>query len=298
MSELGFIGLGIMGSGMANNLVKAGHSLTVWNRSPSRTGLVPGAVVATDAGGLAEKADVVFLCVSDTPDVDEICFGDGRVVERMEGGILVDHSTISPIATRDFAERAAELGVSWIDAPVSGGSEGARAGTLAVMAGGDPSALESVRGFIDAYASSVVHVGEAPGSGQMAKMVNQALVVVNQLAASEGLLLAEAAGLDLETTLKAVGGGAGGSWMLSNRGPQMIARDWTPGFTIDLQLKDLRLVLETADQLGVPLPATALVFQLYRALQTQGLGGEGNHALVKALETLSGIQLGEEPLTE
>lgn len=293
MSELGFIGLGIMGSGMANNLVKAGHSLTVWNRSPSRADLVPGAEVATEAGGLAEKADVVFLCVSDTPDVDEICFGADRVVERMGGGILVDHSTISPIATRDFAERAAELGVSWVDAPVSGGSEGARDGTLAVMAGGDPSALESVRGFIDAYASSIVHVGEAPGSGQMAKMVNQALVVVNQLAASEGLLLAEAAGLNLETTLEAVGGGAGGSWMLSNRGPQMIERDWTPGFTIDLQQKDLRLVLATADELGVPLPGTALVFQLYRALQTQGLGSEGNHALIKALETLSGIQLGE-----
>ena len=293
MSELGFIGLGIMGAGMANNLVKAGHSLTVWNRSPGRTSVVPGATVATEPGDLAEAADVVFLCVSDTPDVDEICFGDARVVERMGGGILVDHSTISPIATRDFAERAAEHGVSWIDAPVSGGSEGARDGTLAVMAGGDPSALESVRGFIDAYASSIVHVGEAPGSGQMAKMVNQALVVVNQLAASEGLLLAEAAGLDLGTTLEAVGGGAGGSWMLSNRGPQMIKRDWTPGFTIDLQQKDLRLVLETADELGVPLPGTALVFQLYRALQTQGLGSEGNHALVKALETLSGIQLGE-----
>ncbi len=292
MSELGFIGLGIMGSGMANNLLKAGHSLTVWNRTPSRTDAVPGAEIATDAAALAERTDVLFLCVSDTPDVDEICFGEARVVERMGGGTLVDHSTISPIATRDFAERAAQLGVSWIDAPVSGGSEGARDGTLAVMAGGDRSSLETVRGFIDTYAASIVHVGDAPGSGQMAKMVNQALVVVNQLAASEGLLLAEAAGLDLDKTLEAVGGGAGGSWMLSNRGPQMIERDWSPGFTIDLQQKDLRLVLETADQLGVPLPGTALVFQLYRALQTQGLGSEGNHALIKALETLSGIELG------
>jgi 3-hydroxyisobutyrate dehydrogenase len=298
MSDLGFIGLGIMGSGMANNLVKAGHSLTVWNRSPERATVVPGAAVATEPGGVAEAADVVFICVSDTPDVDEICFGDGEVVQRMGSGILVDHSTISPIVTREFAGRAAEVGVSWIDAPVSGGSEGARDGTLAVMAGGDPSALETVRGFIDAYAASLVHVGDAPGSGQMAKMVNQALVVINQLAASEALLLADAAGLDLETTLEAVGGGAGGSWMLANRGPQMIRRDWTPGFTIDLQQKDLRLVLETADELGVPLPGTALVFQLYRALQARGLGGEGNHALVKALETLSGMSLGDGPLTE
>lgn len=298
MSDLGFIGLGIMGSGMANNLVKAGHSLTVWNRSPDRAELVPDAAIAAEPRGVVEAADVVFLCVSDTPDVDEICFGDGGVVGLMGGGVLVDHSTISPIATREFADRAADLGVSWIDAPVSGGSEGARDGTLAVMAGGDPSVLDSVRGFIDAYASSIVHVGEAPGSGQMAKMVNQALVVINQLAASEALLLAEAAGLDLETTLEAVGGGAGGSWMLSNRGPQMIQRDWTPGFTIDLQQKDLRLVLETADELGVPLPGTALVFQLYRALQAKGLGHEGNHALVKALESLSGMSLGNLPLSE
>jgi 3-hydroxyisobutyrate dehydrogenase len=211
----------------------------------------------------------------------------------MAGGVLVDHSTISPIATGEFAVRAAEHGVSWIDAPVSGGSEGARDGTLAVMAGGDRQALDRVTPFIDTYASSLVHIGDQPGSGQMAKMVNQALVVINQLAASEGLLLAHAAGLDLEATISAVGGGAGGSWMFSNRGPQMIRRDWSPGFTIDLQQKDLRLVLETADSLGVPLPGTALVFQMYRALQQRGLGKEGNHALVKALEEMAGIRLGQ-----
>jgi 3-hydroxyisobutyrate dehydrogenase len=161
------------------------------------------------------------------------------------------------------------------------------------MAGGDRQALDRVTPFIDTYASSLVHIGDQPGSGQMAKMVNQALVVINQLAASEGLLLAHAAGLDLEATISAVGGGAGGSWMFSNRGPQMIRRDWSPGFTIDLQQKDLRLVLETADSLGVPLPGTALVFQMYRALQQRGLGEEGNHALVKALEEMAGIRLGQ-----
>jgi 3-hydroxyisobutyrate dehydrogenase len=206
--------------------------------------------------------------------------------------VLVDHSTISPGATRQFAARAAEQGVEWVDAPVSGGSEGAEQGTLAVMAGGAAEALERVRPYIEAYSTSIVHVGEEAGSGQMVKAVNQVLVVVNQLAASEALLLADAAGLDLRKTLSAVEGGAAGSWMLSNRGPQMIERDWRPGFTIDLQQKDLRLVLETADELGVPLPGVAMVFQLYRSLQTRGLGAEGNHALVKALENLTGHEIG------
>jgi 3-hydroxyisobutyrate dehydrogenase len=187
--------------------------------------------------------------------------------------------------------RAEELGVAWLDAPVSGGSEGAEKGTLAVMVGGSETNLERVRPFMETYSTSIVHVGEAPGSGQMAKAVNQVLVVLNQLAASEALLLAQGAGLDLRRTLAAVEGGAAGSWMLSNRGPQMIERDWRPGFTIDLQQKDLRLVLEAADELGVPVPGVSLVFQLYRALQAQGLGLEGNHALVKALEQLAGIEL-------
>src|SRR5690606_41234540 len=165
-------------------------------------------------------------------------------------------------------------------------------GTLSVMVGGDPADVERARRYMDAYSGAIVHIGPV-GSGQVVKLVNQILVVANQLAASEALLLAEAADLDLEATLAAVEGGAAGSWMLSNRGPQMIERDWRPGFTIDLQQKDLRLVLEAADQLGTPLPGTALVFQLYRALQRRGLGSEGNHALVKALEELSGLRLGE-----
>jgi 3-hydroxyisobutyrate dehydrogenase len=239
------------------------------------------------------ESDVVFVCVSDTPDVEEVVFGDYGVIHGMTSGdVLVDHSTISPVATAQFASQAAELGVSWIDAPVSGGSEGAERGTLAVMAGGDPAALDRVRPYMEAYSTSIVHVGDEPGAGQMVKAVNQILVVLNQLAASEALMLADAAGLDLGKTLAAVEGGAAGSWMLSNRGPQMIERDWRPGFTIDLQQKDLRLVLEAADEVGATLPGTALVFQLYRSLQARGLGSEGNHALVKALENLTGNELG------
>lgn len=292
MTRLGFIGLGLMGRGMTANLIAAGHRVTVWNRSPGKTeGL--DVDLADDASAVGAASDIVFVCVSDTPDVEEVVFGEQGVIHGMaEGSTLVDHSTISPVATRQFAERAAESGVGWVDAPVSGGSEGAERGTLAVMAGGSARDLNRVRPFVEAYSSSIVHVGDEPGSGQMVKAVNQVLVVINQLAASEALMLADAAGLDLAKTLAAVEGGAAGSWMLSNRGPQMIERDWRPGFTIDLQQKDLRLVLEAADTVGAVMPGTALVHQLYRSLQERGLGGDGNHALVKALEHLTGRELG------
>lgn len=293
MTRLGFIGLGIMGRGMAANLVAAGHELTVWNRTPGRAeGL--NARIAASPQDVGPESDIVFVCVSDTPDVEAVVFGDDGVIHGMtEGDVLVDHSTISPVATKRYADEASGLGVDWVDAPVSGGSEGAEQGTLAVMAGGPAEAVERVRPFMESYSSSIVHVGAEPGSGQMVKAVNQVLVVLNQLAASEALMLADAAGLDLKKTLAAVEGGAAGSWMLSNRGPQMIERDWRPGFTIDLQQKDLRLVLEAADEVGAVMPGVALVYQLYRSLQARGLGGDGNHALVKALEHLTGQELGD-----
>lgn len=279
-----------MGSGMAANLAAAGHDLWVWNRTRSRAEAVVGATVAGSLEELGRSCPIVMICVSDTPDVAEVLEG-GLFVALGPGSLVVDHSTISPSATAEFARRVAERGAAWLDAPVSGGPEGAASGTLSVMVGGELAALERARPYLEAYASTITHVG-GTGAGQAAKLVNQVLVVVNQLAASEALLLAAAAGLDLEATLSAVRGGAGGSWMLANRGPQMIERDWRPGFTIDLQVKDLRLVLEAADELGVPLPGTALTFQLYRSLVRRGLGEEGNHALVKALEELSGLRLG------
>jgi 3-hydroxyisobutyrate dehydrogenase-like beta-hydroxyacid dehydrogenase len=180
-----------------------------------------------------------------------------------------------------------------IDAPVSGGSEGAAKGTLSIMVGGEAADLERARPYLEAMGSTITHVGPI-SAGQSCKLVNQILVVVNMLAAAEALVFAEAAGLDLERTLEAVVGGAAGSWMLANRGPQVIKRDWRPGFTIDLQQKDLRLVLETADENAAPVLATSTIFQLYRTLQREGLGAEGNHALVKALERLSGITV-EQP---
>ena len=282
---------------MAANLVRAGHQVTVWNRTASRTEPLSsmGAAVAGSPREVAERSTVVMICVSDTPDVVEVTEGEAGVLAGLAAGsLVVDHSTISPSETRRLAGRAEGAGSSWLDAPVSGGSEGAALGTLSIMVGGESGHLDRVRPYLEAMGSSITHVGPV-GAGQMVKLVNQVLVVVNQLAVSEALLLAEAGSLDLEATLSAVTGGAAGSWMLANRGPQMIVRDWRPGFTIDLQQKDLRLVLEAADQLGVPLPGTALVFQLYRALQRRGLGAEGNHALVKALEHIVGAEVGSSP---
>ena len=160
------------------------------------------------------------------------------------------------------------------------------------MVGGAEVDVARARPSMEAFGTTITHVGSV-GSGQRVKIVNQILVVVTQLAVSEALLFAQASGLDLEATLEAVKGGAAGSWMLATRGPQMIERDWRPGFTIDLQQKDLRLALQAADAVGSPVPGTSLVFQLYRALQNEGLGDEGNHALVKALEKMSGIEVGE-----
>jgi 2-hydroxy-3-oxopropionate reductase len=294
MASVGFIGLGIMGGSMAMNLVSAGEQVVVWNRTPSRaTDLeAAGADLAASPAAVARSCELVLICVSDTPDVESVVFGDNGVADGLSSGsLIVDHSTISPSATKEFASRVNDLGAQWLDAPISGGSEGAANGTLSIMVGGDAEQLDRARDLFGIMGTTITHVGPQ-GAGQLVKAVNQVLVVVNQLAVSEALLLAEAGDLDLESALKAVEGGAAGSWMLSNRGPQMINRDWRPGFTIDLQQKDLRLVLEAADDLGVPLPGTSLVFQMYRALQSRGLGSEGNHALVKALEEMSDIRLG------
>ena len=295
MTQIGFIGLGIMGRGMTNNLLKAGHKVMVWNRTAARMDefAAAGAQTASSPAELAAHCDVILVCVSDTPDVEEVLFGENSVSAGIKSGALVvDHSTISPQKTVEMAKQLNTQGVAYLDAPISGGSEGAKNGTLSIMVGGEAVDFERAMPILQAYGKTITHVG-AQGAGQMAKLVNQILVVVNQLAASEALLFAQAGGLDLAKTIDAVKGGAAGSWMLANRGPQMIVRDFHPGFTIDLQQKDLRLVLEAADEMGIPLIATSMVFQMYRTLQAQGLGGDGNHGLVKALEKMMGVELGK-----
>ncbi|MEA2010375.1 MAG: NAD(P)-dependent oxidoreductase [Actinomycetota bacterium] len=292
--RIGFIGLGIMGAGMASNLIEKGHDVVVWNRTPSRMEplVAAGAIAADSPAEVGRLCQIVMICVSDTPDVLAVlAYEDGLFEGISSGSLIVDHSTISPDSTLKFASEVADRGGSWIDAPVSGGSEGAANGTLSIMVGGTDEDVARARPYMEAFGTTITHVGPV-GDGQRVKLVNQILVVGTQLAVSEALLFAQASGLDLNATLDAVRGGAAGSWMLANRGPQMIERDWRPGFTIDLQQKDLRLALEAADSVGSPIPGTALVFQLYRALQNEGLGSEGNHALVKALEKMSGIEMG------
>jgi 3-hydroxyisobutyrate dehydrogenase len=294
VERIGFIGLGIMGRGMAANLLRAGFPLRVWNRTGARMEplLAAGAEGGQSPADVAAHSDVTITCVSDTPDVIEVVLGEQGALHGIQpGSLLIDMSTISPRATREIGGRLAEKGAAMLDAPVSGGSEGAARGTLSIMVGGAAPDFERARPVFAPMGKTITHVGPN-GAGQMVKLVNQILVVVNMQAVAEALLFAQAGGLDLEQTLAAVSGGAAGSWMLSNRGPQVIRRDWRPGFTIDLQQKDVRLVLEAADELGIPLLATSTVFQLYRTLQQRGLGSEGNHALVKALEHLAGREIG------
>ena len=295
--RIGFIGLGIMGQGMTLNLLKAGFSLAIWNRTPAKMekAIAAGAVAYSTPAEVAAHSDIIITCVSDTPDVQAVILGaDGILQGAQAGALVIDRSTISPGATRDMAAALAAKGIAMLDAPISGGSEGAAKGTLSIMVGGDAASFERALPVFQAMGKTITHVGET-GAGQKVKLVNQILVVINALAVSEALLFAEAGGLDLEKTINAVAGGAAGSWMLSNRGPQVIRRDWRPGFTIDLQQKDVRLILEAASEMGIPALGTSLINNLYRTLQARGLGGEGNHALVKALENLAGIEVGEVP---
>jgi 3-hydroxyisobutyrate dehydrogenase len=293
MEKVGFIGLGIMGQGMARNLLKAGFSVTVWNRTSSRMEplVEAGAKAGQSPADVAAQSDITVICVSDTPDVEAVITGKNGVIEgARSGSLVIDCSTISPIVTQELAKTLAEQGVAMLDAPISGGSEGAAKGTLSIMVGGEAKDFERALPVLEAMGQKITHVG-ASGAGQTVKLINQILVVGNTLGMCEALLFGQAGGVDLEKALEAVSAGAAGSWMLSNRGPQILDRDWRPGFTIDLQLKDIRLVLDAADKLGVPVPGTSLIFQLYRTLQAQELGGEGNHALIKALEHLAGFEI-------
>jgi len=293
MSEkIGFIGLGIMGRGMVDNLMKAGFDVTVWNRTASRMApfVERGASAGSSPKAVAEACDITIICVSDTPDVEAVVLGDDGVIHGASAGDLaIDMSTISPETTVEIGAQLQAKGVAMLDAPISGGSEGAANGTLSIMIGGLDADVARAMPCFEAMGATITHVGEA-GAGQTVKLSNQILCVVNMLAASEALLFAQAGGVDLDKMLGAVTGGAAGSWMLANRGPQVINDYWEPGFSIDLQQKDLRLVLGAADEMGIPVIATALCFNLYRTLQAQGLGAEGNHGIIKALEAMAGIQ--------
>jgi 3-hydroxyisobutyrate dehydrogenase len=275
--------------------VRAGHEVVVWNRTPAKArGVVElGARLAESPAAVAEQVDVLFVCVSDTPDVEELLAGIGGVASAARPGtLIVDHSTISPSATRRLARALEEKGLHLLDAPVSGGSEGARDGTLSIMCGGREEDFARALPYLQAMGKRVVRIGDS-GAGQACKMVNQVLAAGSMLLMAEALVLAQAEGLDLEKTLEAVSSGAAGSWTLTNRGPQVLRRDFRPGFRMDLQHKDLRIVMQEAEETGVPLLATGIATQLYAALIKEGFAGEGNHAIVRAVEKMAGVVVGK-----
>lgn len=281
--NLAFIGLGIMGLPMAGHLLAAGHRVTVNSRTKAKADalLAKGAAWADSPAVAAAGAEVVFACVPDTPDVESVLLGKGGVIESAKQGlIVVDHSTISPSATREMAAKLADHGVTLLDAPVSGGDIGARNATLSIMVGGDAAAFTAVEPLLRHMGKTITHCG-ASGTGQLTKLVNQILVAVTNLAVCEALTFATKAGLDPAKTIQAVGGGAAGSWQLTNLGPRMIAGDFAPGFMIKLQRKDLRLVAEAVRELGLDLQALRRVTELFDRAGEQGADLEGTQALYK-----------------
>ena len=287
----GFIGLGIMGRPMAGNLLRAGYPLTVWNRSrPGIEALVrEGATEAANPRGVAELSDVVITMVGDSPDVEQVALGAGGIIAGARAGLVhIDMSTISPEVTRSIAERLGEAGVEMLDAPVSGGEQGALDASHSIMVGGKEAVFERCRPILETLGKKLVYCGPS-GSGQIVKLCNQVIVGLNNLALCEALVLCVKAGVEPQRMLEAVGAGAASSWAVHNLGPKMLERDFRPGFKVDHQQKDLRLALATALDRRVPLPGTALVHQLFASLQADGLGGQGTQALVRALEKLAGL---------
>jgi 3-hydroxyisobutyrate dehydrogenase len=281
--KLGAIGLGIMGEPMAGNLLDAGHDLIVWNRSPRKMNTLvdKGASAASSpADVVRQRPEVVLINVTDTPDVEAVLFGeDGLAAAAQPGLIVVDHSTISPVATQRFAKRLADdHGVTLIDAPVSGGDVGAQQGTLSIMVGGPDEAVAKVRPLFDVVGRQAIHLGPA-GMGQACKACNQVAVAGALLGAVEALSLAHQLGLDADPMIDVVGGGAGGSWQLTNLGPKVAAGDHAPGFMVDYLRKDLNIVADTAQQHGLELPLLALARQLFEATSEAGDGSAGTQAV-------------------
>lgn len=293
MVRVGFIGLGVMGKPMAMNLIRAGFTLIVWNRTRSKMNdlLKMGATGAESPRDVAERSDVIITMVSDSPDVEAVVLGKDGVIEgASKGQLVIDMSTISPEATRRIAAALAEKGVGMLDAPVSGGEIGAREGTLSIMVGGHRERFEEAQPILKAMGKRITYMGGS-GMGQMAKLCNQVICTLNIQAVCEGLMLGAAGGLDLNGLLDVVTAGAANSWQLSNLGPKMVRRDFAPGFRIRHQLKDIRLALAAAAELKLPLPATGLVQQVFRAAEAGGLGDEGTQALVVGMEKLVGRKL-------
>ena len=297
---VGFIGLGIIGLPMTLNLLKAGYRVVAWNRSAGRVdeAVAAGAERGASPADVAARAEVIVVCVTASAAVEAVVFGadgvSGVVDGARAGSVLIDMSSISPEVTRDIAARLQSHGIDMIDAPVSGGQMGAINGTLSIMAGGDAAVLDRVRPVLEAMGQKITHCGPT-GAGQTVKVCNQIVVSLNALAMCEALLFCQKSGVNPTTMLEAISGCAAASWQLINFGPRIVARDFAPGFKVSLQQKDLRIALESAEALGVPLAGVALVHQLYSVVEQREGGDLGTQALVRALELLAGVEVGVTP---
>ena len=292
--NIGFIGLGIMGAPMAGHLIAGGHSLFLKSRRSVPDALLSaGGTACTTAAEVAERADVIVLMLPDTPDVETVLFGAAGVAEGLAPDkTVIDMSSISPIATKDFAAKVAARGCDYLDAPVSGGEVGAKNAALSIMVGGSEAAFARAEPLFRLMGKTVTHVGES-GAGQVAKVANQIIVALTIEAVAEGLLFASKAGADPAKVRQAITGGLATSRILELHGARMIERTFQPGFRIDLHRKDLNLALEGAKALNLALPATALAQQLFGACAANGAGGLDHSALVRALEIMANHPVAE-----
>lgn len=289
--NVGFIGLGTMGEPMAGRLLAAGHRLRVHNRTRQREEALAarGAERAASPAACADGCDVVFTMVADSPDVEAVVLGaDGAAEGLAPGAALVDMSTISPAVTRSIAAALAARAVDMLDAPVSGGSEGAEQGTLSIMVGGDAAVLERLRPLLAVLGKTITHVGPV-GAGQVAKAVNQVIIAGTYAAVAEGLALAQATGIDVDAARKALGGGAAGSWVLANRAKNMLAGSYPLGFRTRLHRKDLGIALATARESGVSMPVAAYVEQLETSLIARGYGDEDVSNIARIARQQAGL---------
>ena len=290
MARVAFLGLGVMGGPMAGHLAKAGHEVTVWNRTAAKAeawaGANEGRAAATPREA-AEGAELVFACVGNDDDLRSVCLGDdGAFAGLGQGAVFVDNTTVSAEVTRELAEIAGSKGAGWVDAPVSGGQAGAENGQLVVMCGGAEADFAKAEPAMQAYAKLVRRMGEV-GAGQLTKMVNQICIAGLVQALSEGLNFADRAGLDGKAVVEVISGGAAGSWQMANRTGTMVDDHFEHGFAVDWMRKDLGICLRTADALGASLPVTALVDQFYKDVQALGGGRWDTSSLIRRLRALS-----------
>ena len=290
---LGFIGLGLMGKPMAAHLLKAGFPLWVHNRSQAAVDelVAQGAHQARSAKAVAQHAEIIMTCLPDSPDVEACVLGEDGILSGAQPGLIViDHSTIKPATARHLAAALAARGMHFLDAPVSGGQIGAQNGTLTTMVGGDAAALETARPALEAFSKAITHIG-GPGAGQVAKCCNQMMVAAQMAAMAELLILARKAEVDAQKVVAAIRGGAAQCWTLDNKPQLLFEGKRQPGFKAYMQVKDLGIVMETAKELGMPLPATAANTQLFNAMMALGMDELDNSAVVGVMEQLAGVEL-------